>query len=108
MARFVAFEMGNDVPQVLKEETLDESFQRIVTVTPSFRRGYGIGFQVLRLGEVVLRGHSGGLAGYQAEAYFDRGSRIGVIILRNAVAGSFDTTSLLRAAFEAPPAPGVK
>lgn len=102
LARFVAFEMGDDVPQVLKKETLEESFQRIVTANPGFRRGYGIGFQVLRLGDVVLRGHSGGVAGYQAEVYFDRNSRIGVIILRNALGGSFNTTSLLRAAFEAP------
>jgi CubicO group peptidase (beta-lactamase class C family) len=108
LARFVAFEMGEDAPQVLKKEILDESFQRIVTVNPGFRRGYGIGFQVLRLGEVVLHGHSGGLAGYQAEAYFDRSSRVGVIILRNAVGGSFNTNSLLRAAFEAPPAPAAK
>jgi CubicO group peptidase (beta-lactamase class C family) len=108
LARFVAFEMGDDVPQVLKKEILEESFERIVTVNPSFRRGYGIGFQVLRLGEVVLRGHSGGLAGYQAEAYFDRSSRVGVIILRNAVGGSFNTNSLLRAAFEAPPVPAIE
>jgi CubicO group peptidase (beta-lactamase class C family) len=108
LARFVAFEMGEDVPQVLKKEVLEESFERIVTANPGFRRGYGIGFQVLRLGEVVLRGHSGGLAGYQAEAYFDRSSRIGIIILRNAVGGSFNTSSLLRAAFEAPPAPAAK
>ena len=68
----------------------------------------GIGFQVLRLSEVVLHGHNGGLAGYQGEVYFDRNSRIGVIILRNAVGGSFSTTSLLRTAFEAPPASAVK
>jgi CubicO group peptidase (beta-lactamase class C family) len=104
MAKFVAFEMGEDVPQVLKKETLEESFERLVTVNPGFKRGYGIGFQVLRLGDVILYGHSGGLAGYQAEAYFNRGSRIGVIILRNGIGGSFSTNALLRAAFEAPPA----
>lgn len=108
LARFVAFKMGEDAPQVLKKEILEESFQRLVTATPGFKRGYGIGFQILRLGDIVLYGHSGGLAGYQAEAYFDRGSRIGVIILRNGIGGSFNTTSLLRAAFEVPPAPRIR
>lgn len=105
MARFVAFELGQDVPQVLKKEALEENFKRLVTANAGFGRGYGLGFQVLRLGDVVLYGHSGGVAGYQAEAYFHRASGTGVIILRNGIGGPFDTSSLLRAAFEARPAP---
>ena len=99
LARFVAFQLGEEAPAVLKKESLDESFESLLTANPAFKRGYGIGFEVLRLDEVVLYGHSGGVAGYQAQAFFDRSSRTGVIILRNALGGLFDPSSLLRAAF---------
>jgi len=100
MARFVAFEMGAEAPQVLKKESLDESFERLVTANAGFTRGYGTGFQVLRLGDSVVYGHNGGVAGYQAEAFFDRKSRTGVVILKSSVGGPFDTSPLLRAVFE--------
>jgi CubicO group peptidase (beta-lactamase class C family) len=102
LARFVAFQMGAEAPAVLKKESLDASFESLVTANPNLQVGYGIGFEVVRLGDVVLRGHNGGVAGYQAQAYFDRSSRTGVILLRNALGGSFDTLSLLRAAFGKP------
>jgi CubicO group peptidase (beta-lactamase class C family) len=100
LARFVAFQMGAEAPSVLKKESLDESFGSLVSAAnPELTRGYGTGFQVLRLDDTVLYGHSGGVAGYEAQAFFDRSSRTGVILLRNALGGSFDTSSLLRAAF---------
>ena len=40
------------------------------------------------------------MAGYQAEAFFDRGSRTGVVILKSSLGGPFDTSVLLRAVFE--------
>ena len=102
LARFVAFQMGEEAPTVLKKESLDESFDRLIIADPSFQGGYGIGFEVTRLDGVLLLGHSGGVAGYQAQAYFDRSSRTGVILLRNALGGSFKMSSLLRAAFGKP------
>jgi CubicO group peptidase (beta-lactamase class C family) len=90
LARFLAFEMG--------DELFAESFERLVTTDPDLRRGYGTGFQVVRFGETVLVGHTGGVAGYQAALYFDRGSRTGVILLRNAVGGSFEGMAVVRAA----------
>jgi CubicO group peptidase (beta-lactamase class C family) len=100
MARFVAFEMGAEAPQVLKKESLDESFQRLTTANAGLTRGYGTGYQVLRLGDAIVYGHNGGVAGYQAEAFFDRGSRTGVVILKSSLGGPFDTSVLLRAVFE--------
>lgn len=100
MARFVAFELGKEEEQVLKKESLEESFESLVTANPGFTRGYGTGFQVLRLGDAVVHGHNGGVAGYQAEAFFDRKARIGVVILKSSVGGPFDTSPLLRAVFE--------
>jgi CubicO group peptidase (beta-lactamase class C family) len=100
MARFVAFELGAEAEPVLKKESLEESFESLLTANPGFTRGYGTGFQVLRLGDTVVHGHNGGVAGYQAEAFFDRGSRIGVVILKSSLGGPFDTSPLLRAVFE--------
>ena len=92
--------MGTETPAVLKKESLDESFDdRLVVANASLEGGYGIGFEVTRLDDVLLHGHSGAVAGYQAYAYFDRSSRTGFIFLRNALGGSFDAFSLLRAAF---------
>ncbi len=100
MARFVAFELGAEAEPVLKKESLEESFESLVTTNPGFTRGYGTGFQVLRLGDAVVYGHNGGVAGYQAEAFFDRKSRVGVVILKSSLGGPFDTSTLLRAVFE--------
>jgi CubicO group peptidase (beta-lactamase class C family) len=105
LAKFVAFQMGEDAPAVLPKERLDETFGSLVSMNSKLTRGYGTGFEVLRLGDVILYGHSGGVAGYEAQAFFDRGSRTGVILLRNALGGSFDLSSLLRAAFTTPRAP---
>ncbi|HKH46914.1 MAG TPA: serine hydrolase domain-containing protein [Thermoanaerobaculia bacterium] len=104
LARFVAFQMGEEAPAVLKKDSLDEIFGGLVSMNSKLTRGYGTGFEVLRLDDVVLYGHSGGVAGYEAQAFFDRSSRTGVILLRNALGGSFEMSSLLRAAFKKPPA----
>jgi CubicO group peptidase (beta-lactamase class C family) len=103
MARFVAFEAGKEASGVLKPESLDESFDRLVTANAAFQRGYGTGFQVLRAGDAVLYGHTGGVAGYQAQAFFNRKSRMGLIVLWNVVGGTFDATSLVRAALASAP-----
>ena len=100
MARFMAFELGGGAEQVLKKESLEESFESLLTANPGLTRGYGTGFQVLRLGDAVVHGHNGGVAGYQAEAFFDRKSRIGVVILKSSLGGPFDTAPLLRAVFD--------
>ena len=48
----------------------------------------------------LIYGHGGNVAGYDAEAYFEPRSKIGVIVLRNACRGGFVTMNLVRAAFE--------
>ncbi|KAF0216019.1 MAG: beta-lactamase, partial [bacterium] len=86
LARFVAFEMGQGPEIVLKKENLEANFKRMITATNvELKRGYGLGFQVIRLGDTVIYGHNGGVAGYQAEAFFSLDLPMGVIILRNAV-----------------------
>jgi len=106
LARFVSFEMGEEVPGVLKKESLDESFKYMINASEDLKGGYGVGFEARRLDDVLLHGHSGGVAGYQAQAYFDRSSRTGLIMLRNELGGPFNSPSLVRAAFgKVEPAP---
>jgi CubicO group peptidase (beta-lactamase class C family) len=103
LARFMAFEMGEGPGSVLKKESFDESLQRVTTATGDLETGYGIGFQLMRFGEVVVQGHAGAVPGYEAWAYFNRSSRTGVIILTNVTGGPFDCLSVLRGAFEKEP-----
>jgi CubicO group peptidase (beta-lactamase class C family) len=112
LARFVSFEMGCGPAEVLSAEQLLQNRRRIVVSPANLRGGYGIGFMAIRLGDTIVCGHSGEVAGYVAEAYFEPRSKIGMIVLRNAVGGDFRTMNLVRAAFvstttqgEASPAP---
>jgi CubicO group peptidase (beta-lactamase class C family) len=104
LARFVAFEMGTEVPEVLKPQAWKENFTRLVATNGNFQGGYGVGFQVVRLGDTVLYGHDGAVAGYQAAAFFERRTRTGVIVLRNEVGGSLDPDGLISVAFGKDPA----
>lgn len=101
MARFLAFEMGAGPFSVLKKENLDESFKRFVIATsPDLKGGYGIGVSLNRQGEAVIYGHNGGVAGYQADAFFNPVTRTGIIILRNTIGDDFDSSKIVNKAFE--------
>jgi CubicO group peptidase (beta-lactamase class C family) len=47
------------------------------------RFGYGLGFQLHRIGATAVAGHSGTVPGYTAYMAFDPATRIGVVLLRN-------------------------
>jgi CubicO group peptidase (beta-lactamase class C family) len=100
LARFVAFEMGEGPAPVLKKESLDDNFKRVITANAGLESGYGVGFEVIRHGDVIAYGHSGAVAGYQAAAYFNRSAHTGVIILRNVTGGLFNGSKLLIEALE--------
>jgi CubicO group peptidase (beta-lactamase class C family) len=95
LARFVAFEMGDGPESVLSKSAISKNLTRIITTNPGLDSGYGIGFQVQRMGETIVYGHAGGVAGYQAVAFFDRQSKVGVIVLRNVTGGAFDLHNIL-------------
>jgi D-alanyl-D-alanine carboxypeptidase len=94
VARFVAFELGADVKHVLNSPMLDVSTRPLVAITNDLQRGYGIGCNVLRERELTIYGHAGSVAGYQAVAFVDRKTRVGVIALRNASGGKLDMLDL--------------
>jgi CubicO group peptidase (beta-lactamase class C family) len=94
LAKFVIFEMGGGPVTVLRRESLDEHYKRIVSADGLLRSGYGTGFEVFRRGDLIGMGHSGAVAGYQAAAYFDPNTKTGVIVLRNAIGSPFSAGRL--------------
>jgi CubicO group peptidase (beta-lactamase class C family) len=100
LARFVAFELGGGPDTVLPQGSLASNFRRVTVVNGDLKSGYGIGFMVFRQGDLVFRGHSGAVAGYQAEAYVESRSQLGIIILRNVSGGKFHVGRLALQALE--------
>jgi CubicO group peptidase (beta-lactamase class C family) len=87
MAKFVAFELGNGPETVLKKDPQNFNYAVVYSAPTAgngaMASGYGLGFQVVRRGEVVMLGHGGSTEGYHAAALFHRSSKLGVIVLRN-------------------------
>jgi CubicO group peptidase (beta-lactamase class C family) len=87
LARFVAFEMGYGPTAVLKKESLENNFERLIVLAderPSYlASGYGIGFRFRVHGDRLIWGFAGGTPGYEARADFDTTTHTGVIVLRN-------------------------
>lgn len=81
LARFVAFELGEENPAVLSKKTLEANFRRVYSAFSDFNYGYGIGFQFFRRGSLNALGHTGVLAGYQCSVWIDTKTRLGVITL---------------------------
>ena len=94
LAKFLVLQLGHGPDAVLPRSVLDDNFTRVNSADGALASGYGIGFQVRRRGDLVAYGHGGSVAGYQAAAYVDRTSQIGVIVLRNVGGGPFRVTDL--------------
>ncbi|HEV2387184.1 MAG TPA: serine hydrolase domain-containing protein [Candidatus Acidoferrales bacterium] len=88
LARFLSFEMGNGPETVLKRSSLNELHARVYSANGDLSFGYGMGFMLLRQGDVLALGHSGSVAGFLAGCYYNPPSHTGVIFLRNAGGGS--------------------
>jgi CubicO group peptidase (beta-lactamase class C family) len=87
LARFEVFEMLNGPDTVLPKDELKENYQRVVIANSGLNSGYGIGFAADRVGDRVFLGHSGGVAGYAANAYFEPATQVGIVILHNSLDG---------------------
>jgi CubicO group peptidase (beta-lactamase class C family) len=100
LARFVAFEMGKGPDAVLPKEELARNFASLAWATPDLTQGYGLGFHVMRRGNLLAFGHPGSVAGYLASAYFDPATQTGVIVLRNVDDQKFDILSFTMTVLE--------
>ncbi len=83
LSKFVAWELGEGPGGVLKKESQEANYARAFFAGAPMTAGYGVGFQVSRRGDVVMLGHGGSTAGYLSSALFHRGSKFGVVVLRN-------------------------
>jgi CubicO group peptidase (beta-lactamase class C family) len=87
LARFIAFETGGGPDSVLPRAVLDGNYRRLVYVNTRLTDAAGLGFVVVRDGDLTAYGHAGTVAGYDAITGFDPERRIGVIVLRNVSSG---------------------
>ncbi len=108
LARFAAFLLG-DTGDVLADATLEEMAQPAgVDGSAKGWSAYGLGLQVVRLGERTLVGHGGSMPGFLASVFVDRGEDLGTVVLCNATSGLDATlvTDLHTAVREAEPSLG--
>jgi CubicO group peptidase (beta-lactamase class C family) len=94
LAKFVAWELGEGPAGILNKDTQTSNYSRVYSANSSLTSGYGLGFQATRRGDLVALGHGGSTAGFRASVLFQRDSKTGVIVLRNAEGGSFDAGAI--------------
>jgi len=87
LARFGAFLLG-DTADVLAAATLEEMAEP-AGVDPSSQgwSAYGLGLQVVRVGDRTLIGHGGSMPGFLASVFVDRGEAFGTVTLANGTSG---------------------
>jgi CubicO group peptidase (beta-lactamase class C family) len=90
LAKFVAFEMHGGPENVLPRKELEENELRVINTDRSMTRGRGLGATLVTLSGHVFIGHSGGVSGYSATAFFQPDAETGIIVLRNESALGMD------------------
>ena len=87
LGRFAAFLLG-DTADVLSSDTLEEMTVP-AGVDPSAPgwSTYGLGLQVVRMGDRTLVGHGGSMPGFLASVFVDRAEDLGTVVLCNATSG---------------------
>lgn len=101
LSKFVAWELGAGPDTVLKRETQQDNYSRVMVAATDMFSGYGIGFQVnRRRSGLVALGHGGTTKGFLSQAYFDRESKTGVIVLRSVTGGSLNPLRVAMQALE--------
>lgn len=108
LTRWVAFLVeGRD--DVLRSDTLEEMAQVQIMADPQrWSMAWGLGFQLMRHGDRVLVGHTGGMPGFVTGVFVERASKTGAIVLSNTMSG-FDpgdtTVTLLTRVLDHHPPP---
>jgi CubicO group peptidase (beta-lactamase class C family) len=90
LARFMAFEMRGGPESVLPRKDLEENELRVISTDRNMTRGRGLGATLVTLSGHVFIGHSGGVSGYSATAFFQPDAATGIIVLRNESALGMD------------------
>jgi CubicO group peptidase (beta-lactamase class C family) len=106
MASYLAFvaEPGD----VLATETLDEMCRTVIMRDRTWTSGHGLGWMLVRHGDRVVVGHSGGMPGFVTGVKVDRESGVGAVVFVNSTAGADPMAlawTLLHVVLEGDPAP---
>ncbi|OAB63127.1 hypothetical protein AY599_18135 [Leptolyngbya valderiana BDU 20041] len=87
LARFASWQfrtLDGEGDGLLRASSLRE-MQRVHWVDPDFEMTWGLGFSVRREGDRTYARHGGGCPGYYTEFRLEPASKIGVIVLTNAI-----------------------
>jgi len=92
LARFASWQLrllGRGGDEVLRSATLRE-MQRVHWVDPDWRTTWGLGFVVRKAGESTLVEHGGACPGYYSQVAIEPKTKLGVVILSNAIGTEVD------------------
>jgi CubicO group peptidase (beta-lactamase class C family) len=87
LVRWASFLLeGNDA--VLKADTLEEMARVQIMADPlRWTMAWGLGFQLIRRGDRILVGHTGGMPGFVTGLFVERATKTGAVVLANALSG---------------------
>ena len=89
LARFISLQFRDEpvgARQILSGSSLREMHQ-IHWIQPDWKSGWGLGFGVKRLGNRIIVGHGGSLAGYRTRISFCPEEKVGAIVCINSNEG---------------------
>jgi CubicO group peptidase (beta-lactamase class C family) len=87
LTRWTNFLLAGD-DAVLRSDTLEEMAQVQIMADPlGWTMAWGLGLQLVRSGDRILVGHTGGMPGFVTGLFVERSTRTGVIVLANTMAG---------------------
>jgi CubicO group peptidase (beta-lactamase class C family) len=99
LAKLVSLQLGFGPNSVLSTGAVRQRNGIPVASNSALDFGYAMGAQVQRWGDTTAVGHSGNLAGYTSQLYYDVARGFGVIVLRSAAGGRSDAHRLAGRAF---------
>ncbi len=82
LAKWAMF-IANPVDEVLSKDTVDEMCQPQIMADERWLFGFGLGFMLVRLGDRVVVGHTGGMPGHITGTFVHRSSGTAGIALMN-------------------------
>lgn len=92
LAKFASWQLrllGSSRDEVLRSATLRE-MHRVHWVDPDWRTTWGLGFSVRKLGESTIIEHGGACPGYFSQVAIEPKSKLGVLVLSNAIGAEVD------------------
>jgi CubicO group peptidase (beta-lactamase class C family) len=87
LTRWVGF-LVDGREDILRDGTLEEMAQVQIMADPlRWSMAWGLGFQLIRRGDRIFVGHTGGMPGFVTGLFVDRASKTGAIVLANSMSG---------------------